>query len=462
MPTLPAVIVTLLLPFEHLFDRRTWRKAQLLVVGAVLSPGKRTVSSALSILGIGQHGDFAIFHQVLNRARWQPLQLSRVLLLLAVGRLGASTEALVFGIDETVERRWGRKIAAKGKYRDPVRSTDDQVVMTPGLQWVSLMLLTRIGWVGRHWALPFLTALVPSHRYDRRRNRRHKTFTDYARQMLDCLRRWLPDRDLVLVGDGGYAKREFLLHCQSMSKPIVVVAKLRKDASLYLPAPPRRPGQIGRPRVVGARLPSPTAVLDDPATQWIPCRATTSDGADLMIELASGVALWYRGGYPSVHMRWVVIRHLEEPLGPHALLCTDIEADPLQIVQWYMLRWQVEVTPYQVRGRLFEELRAHLGMETQRQWSDRAIARTTPALFGLFSVVTLAADVLIEQQGGILPRTTAWYAKTNPTFADAIALVRRHIWAQQEAFSPSALGPELIKLPRGVYGRMIDALAYAA
>ena len=371
-----------------------------------------------------------------------------------VGRLGSSTGPLVFGIDETVERRWGRKIAAKGKYRDPVRSTDDQVVMTPGLQWVSLMLLTRIGWAGRYWALPFLTALVPSDRYDWRKGRRHKRFTDYAQQMLDCLRRWLPDRDLVVVCDGGYGKREFLLHCQSMSKPIVVVAKLRKDASLYQPAPPRRPGQIGRPRVVGARLPSPTAVLDDPATQWTPYRATTSDGTGLMVELTSGVALWYRGGYPSVHMRWVVVRHLEEPLGPQALLCTDIEADPLQIVQWYMLRWQVEVT--------FAEMRAHLGMETQRQWSKRAIARTTPALFGLFSVVSLAADLLIEQQGGIVPRTTAWYAKTNPTFADAIALVRRHIWAQQEAFSPSELGPELIKLPRGVYRRMIDTLAYAA
>ena len=129
----------------------------------------------------------------------------------------------MFGIDETVERRWGRKIAAKGRYRDPVRSTDDQVVMTPGLQWVSLMLLTRIGWAGRYWALPFLTALVVSARYDRRKGRRHKTVTDYAQQMLVCLRRWLPERDLVVVADGGYAKREFLRHCQSMSKPIVVV-----------------------------------------------------------------------------------------------------------------------------------------------------------------------------------------------------------------------------------------------
>ena len=253
MPTLPAVMVTLLLPFEHLFDPRTWRKAQLLAMGAILSPGKRTVSSALNILGIGQHGDFAIYHHVLNRARWSPLQLSRVLLLLVAGRLGSSTEPLVFGIDETVERRWGRKIAAKGRYRDPVRSKDDQVVMTPGLQWVSLMLLTRIGWAGRHWALPFLTALVVSARYDRRKGRRHQTFTDYAQQMLVCRRRWLPDRDLVVVADGGYAKREFLRHCQSMSKPIVVVTKLRKDASRYQPGPPRRPGQIGRPPGWSAR-----------------------------------------------------------------------------------------------------------------------------------------------------------------------------------------------------------------
>ena len=167
-----------------------------------------------------------------------------------------------------------------------------------------------------------------------RKGRRHKTVTDYAQQMLVCLRRWLPERDLVVVADGGYAKREFLRHCQSMSKPIVVVTKLRKDASRYQPAPARRPGQIGRPRVVGARLPSPTAVLDDPATQWTPYRATGSDGSTAMVELASGVALWYHGGPPRLPIRWVVIRYLAERRGPYALLCTDTEAEPLRILQW--------------------------------------------------------------------------------------------------------------------------------
>ena len=400
MPTLPAVMVTLLLPFERLFDPRTWRKAQLLAMGAILSPGKRTVSSALNILGIGQHGDFAVYHHVLNRAQWSPLQLSRVLSLLVAGRLGSSTEPLVFGIDETVERRWGRKIAAKGRYRDPVRSKDDQVVMTPGLQWVSLLLLTRIGWGGRHWALPFLTALVVSARYDRRKGRRHKTVTDYAQQMLVCLRRWLPDRDLVVVADGGYAKREFLRHCQNMSKPIVVVTKLRKDASRYRPAPSHT---LGRHQIPGG---APRAL----------CFAMHR----------------HRGGTPA----------------DTAVVSAAVagRGDPVS----------------STRCRLFEELRAHLGMETQRQWSERAIARTTPALFGRFSVVTLAADILIEQRGAMAPRTAAWYDKTSPSFADAIALVRRHLWVQQGTFMPSEREHESIKVPRLLYHRMLDTLAYAA
>ncbi len=455
MPTLPAVIVSLLLPFERLFDPRTWRKARLLAVGAILSPGKRTVSSALNILGVGQHGDFAIYHQALNRARWSSLQLSRVLLLLVVGRLGSSDGPLVFGIDETLERRWGRKIAAKGRYRDPVRSTDDQTVMTPGLQWVSLMLLTHIGGVGRHWALPLMTALAPSARYDRRKGRRRQMVTDYARQMLTCLRRWLPEQDLVLVCDGGYAKREFLRYFQNMSKPIVVVAKLRKDAARYQPAPPRRPGQIGRPRVVGARLPNPRAVLDDPATQWTTYLATGSDGGTTTVELASGLAVWYHAGPPPLAMRWVVVKDSGEHLKPGALLGTDTAAEPRHLLQWYLLRSQVEVT--------FAEARAHLGMETQRQWSELASARTTPALLGLFSVVTLMADVLIgQQQIEMTPRTTAWYEKTSPSFADAIAMVRRCIWVRHGTFATSEREPELIKVPSSLYHLMLDSLAYAA
>ena len=336
-------------------------------------------------------------------------------------------------------------------------------MMTPGLQWVSLMLLTRIGWAGRHWALPFLTALVVSARYDRRKDRRHQTVTDYAQQMLVCRRRWLPERDLVVVCDGGYAKREFLRHCQSMSKPVVVVTKLRKDASLYQPGPPRRPGQIGRPpggrRAIAqsqggagrSRYPMDSLPRHRFRRQYRQGRARFGRSA----------VVPRRAAAPSHTLG----RH-QIPGGAPRALCFAMHrhrgGNPLRILQWYLQRWQVEVTPYQVRGRLFEELRAHLGMETQRQWSERAIARTTPALFGLFSVVTLAADILIEQRGGMAPRTAAWYDKTSPSFADAIALVRRRLWVQQGTFMPSEREHESIKVPRLLYHRMLDTLAYAA
>ena len=243
-------------------------------------------------------------------------------------------------------------------------------------------------------------------------------------------------------------------YVQGMSNPIVVVTRLRKDASLYRPAPPRRPGQMGRPRVVGERLPSPSAALADPDTVWTTCRVTGSDSGVSTVEITSGVAIWYTGGKPLVPMRWVIVRDRTGRVGARALLCTDTRAEPLRILQWYKLRWQVEVT--------FEELRAHMGVETQRQWSDRVIARTAPALFGLFSVVTLAADVLIGQDDRLAARSTAWYDKTSPSFADAIALVRRYLWVHQGTFETSGRKPELIKVPRLLYSRMLDSICHAA
>ena len=436
MSTPPAVMVTLLLPFEHLFDPRTWRKAQLLAMGAILSPGKRTVSSALNILGIGQHGNFAIYHHVLNRAQWSPLQLSRALLLLVAGRLGSSTEPLVFGIDETVERRWGRKIAAKGRYRNPVRSTDDQVVMTPGLQWVGgstlgAAVFDRAGGVG---------PLRPAQRSPAPDGHRLRPADAGLPAPLAAGEgpggggRWrLRQARVPAARPAEYVKADCRRH-QTAQGRVPVPARATAAARPDRAAPGGRRaiaqshGGAGRSRYPMDSLPRHRF-----RRQYRQGRARF------------GRSVWYHGGPPRLPISWVVIRYLEERRGPYALLCTDTEAEPPRILQWYLLRWQVKVTPYQVRGRLFEELRAHLGMETQRQWSERAIARTTPALFGLFSVVTLAADILIEQQGGMAPRTAAWYDKTSPSFADAIALVRRHLWVQQGTFMPSEREHESIK-----------------
>ena len=125
---------------------------------------------------------------------------------------------------------------------------------------------------------------------------------------------------------------------------------------------------------------------------------------------------------PVVPIRWVLIRDPENRFQPQALLCTDVSQAPAQIVSWFVRRWCVEVT--------FQETRAHLGVETQRQWSDRAIARSTPCLLALFSIVTLLATRLRACQRRRVA-AAAWYPKPRPTFSDALAAVRCVIWREQ-------------------------------
>ena len=271
-----------------------------------------------------------------------------------------------------------------------MRSSRRHVVKASGLRWISLMWLGHIPWAGRCWALPFLTVLAPSERYYRRQGRPHKKLTDWARQMILQLRRWLPQRPLVLVGDNAYAVLDLLHCCQSLAQPVTLIARLRLDAALYAPAPPRQPGQNGRPPLKGRRLPALTALPDLPAVSWIEVPAAWYDGTTRTVELTSQTAVWYRSGKPPVLICWVLVRDPQGAFAPQALLCTDPSADPTQILEWFVLRWQLEVT--------FQEVRAHLGVETQRQWSDLAIARTTPILMGLFSWTTLAAHLVRQQR----------------------------------------------------------------
>ncbi len=200
-------------------------------------------------VGLSSAGNFAKFHHVLNRATWSARKLSQLLLALLLQHFDYGDETLVFGIDETIERRWGRRIKARGLYRDAVRSSGGHFVKASGLRWISLMWLVHIPWAIRVWALPVFTLLAPSQRYYADKARAHKTVLDWARQMVFQLRRWLPSRKLVLVADNSYAALEFLHACQSLSEPVAVVTRLRLDAAaLYQPAPPRKPEQLGWPR----------------------------------------------------------------------------------------------------------------------------------------------------------------------------------------------------------------------
>lgn len=380
MSTLPPELTNWIVVFAPLFSKRVWQSAQLLLTGAILAVGSRTVTAVLRVMGLSQEKQFQKYHRVLNRAKWSTLAASRRLLLALVDAF-MPEGPLLMGLDDTIERRRGAQIAAKGIYRDPVRSSRSHFVKASGLRWLCLMLLAPIPWAGRCWALPFCSVLAPSERYYRERHRRPNTLTDRARQ------------------------------------------------------------------------PALKTVLQDAATAWrkVTLARWYSQGAR-RVEIATGAAVWYHSGMPVVPLRWVLVRDPEGRFEPQAFLCTGQTATPEQILAWFVQRWQVEVT--------FEEARAHLGMETQRQWSDRAIARTTPALLGLYSVVTLLARQLWLQRA--MPvRTACWYPKKQATFSDTIALVRRWLWSNG-TFSISEKPPDMVQIPRELLERLTDTLSYAA
>lgn len=452
MGPLPGEIVAVLASFAPFFRYGIWNYAQVLVIGAILAPGKRTVTSVLRVMGLSQERRFQRYHRVLNRSPWSGLALSRVLLRLLVRAFVGEHEPILIGIDETIERRRGEQIKAKGVYRDPVRSSKSHFVKSTGLRWISMMLLVKIPWAQRVWALPFLTVLAPSERYYQERGRTPLTVLDRARQMVSLVRRWLPDREVIVVGEGGYAALAWLAHAQSLAEPVTAITRLRLDAALYDPAPSRLTPTRGRPRLKGARPPTLAARLKGTSLAWEAHQLAWYGGAQRQVELVSATAVWYHSGLPPVPIRWVLIR---DPLGhfqPQALLCTNPALDAATIVTSFVQRWQLEVT--------FEEVRAHLGVETQRQWSDLAIARTTPALLGLFSLVTLFAQALRHGQP-LPPRQAAWYLKPLSTFSDTLAFVRFQLWPAA-FFAMSLEEHDLVKIPRPVLTHLVDMLAFAA
>lgn len=451
MQTVPVTLARLIVKFVPMFSKRVWDHGQVLVVGALLAPGKRTVSAVLRVMGLSQERHFQNYHRVLNRARWSSVAVARVLLELLVGTF-VPTGPVVIGIDDTLERRRGEKIKAKGIYRDPVRSSRSHVVKASGLRWLCAMLLTEVSWAGRVWALPFLTALCPSERYHQQGGQRHKPLPEWAGQLIGLIHRWLPGREVVVVADSSYAVLALLKQVSDMPE-VSLITRLRLDAALYDPAPPRALRQNGRPRKKGVRRPTLQHLLTDPQTRWTPLTVNNwYGGGARAVEVCTDTAVWYHAGLPPIAIRWLLIRDPQGEFEPQALVTTQLDHAPPQMLEWFVRRWTMEVT--------LEEARTHLGIETQRQWNDLAIGRTTPALFGLYSLVTLLAHGRLKADVRVV-RTAAWYAKPRPTFVDAIAVVRRELWSSYH-FAMSESCTETIKIPRSVFERLTDTVCYAA
>ena len=397
---------------------RTWEKVLKLMLAAIICPAKRTITACLRVMGHNDDESFSNYHHILNRVKWSTLQGSRILLGILIRTFAPFfSDKFVFAIDEHLERRRGDRIKAKGCYRDAVRSSKSYVVKCFGLKWICLSLIVFVPWSKRAFALPFMTVLAPSKACNEKEGKQHKTTIDWAGQMICIMSKWMqkidPTKTISLVGDGAYACVHFAWQC--MTRKIRLITRFRLDSALYATLDPNRPKKRGRPALKGEKVCSLKQRSTDTSFTWETLSVNWYGQVQKAIEYQTDVNLWYTPGEKPIPVRWVMIKTDQRI---EALMCTDINYSVQSIIEDYVLRWNLEVT--------FEEARAHMGIETQRQYSDLAINRTTPCLMGLYSLVIVAGDVL-NQDHEIHPQKSAWYQKEHVTFLDILKVVRGEI-----------------------------------
>lgn len=428
-------------------------KLQLLVTGALLAPGRRTVCAALAACGGQASVAFGKYHRFFNRDRWSPLRLSRLLAALPATTFVPAPAPLVVLVDTTLERRRGRRIVYQSWFRDPVRSQGPRLVHVLGIRWLCACLLVPVPWSQRPWALPFWVVPVLAEKCCQRLGKPFRGCVAWTVWLVTWLRRWFPNREIILVGDGGFAAVELFRHCQQPAQPVTLVVRLRLDSALYAFPDPPRPGRGGCPAKKGARQAKLSERLTDPTLGWQRVRLSWYGEGARTVEVATGVSLWHRPGLDPAPVRWLLVRPGrgdQQPFTPVALGCSDQRRTAAQILAWFVSRWNIEVT--------FAEIRAHLGFETQRHWSRRAIGRLAPCLFGLFSLVVVLAKRLHPDQ---LPCSQSrWYAKREATFSDALAAVRRHLWGLGE-YPMSADAPDSCIIPRAVLAGLQHVACYS-
>jgi hypothetical protein len=386
-------------------------------------------------MGLKDEVGFAKYHHLLNRAQWSLVLGAKTLFLMLLALVPEGTPIVIL-IDETLERRRGKKIAAKGYYRDAVRSSKSQVVKTSGLKWLVMALSVKLPWIPRKLALPFLTVLEFSKKYDDQRKKKHKTTLEWTNQMVGQVLRWIgKTRKLILVGDGGFAVGALAWNC--IGQAVTLVSRLKMNGRLFAFPLPRVPGTRGRPSLRGKRLVNFKQRLSMEELPWREMEITGYGGVKRMVRLISAACMWGAEGIP-VPIRWVLMVDPSKKMDPLPLMSTDLAMAPEQIIELYIDRWGLEVT--------FEESREHLGLETQRQWSDKAIARSTPVLMGLYSLVCLMGNLLIGKDKLKIEKT-AWYQKDHATFSDLLRAVRMELWRDSLISQKAKISPSEINIP---------------
>ena len=424
----------------------TFVRATLLAVAAVLTTGRRTVANLLRTVAGLTEGDPSSYHRVLSLAQWSGLSLAALLTRFVIRHFWPQGRIRLVG-DDTVTEHPGRKVYGKARHRDPVRSSHSYTAWRWGHKWVVLAVLVHFPFARRPWALPVLVALYRSPSDDQKRGRPHKTPAQLLQLLLRLLLRWFPDRQFVFAGDGNYGSHEMAELAPRSQGRLHLVSKFPANANLVEP-PPAYSGH-GRPRVKGAKLPSPQEVVATAKRTRL--NVAWYGGGRRDVEVVSGTGQWYKAGRGLVPVRWVFVHDLTGTHRDEYFYSTDVTRTPQEIIEEYTGRWSIETT--------FEEARAYLGLESTRGWCARTVQRAEPCLLGLYSVVALMYWQLPEadqDQGAV-----DWEGKATVTFSDAITAVRRWLWTHW-VFPRAGHAKAFAKLPEAFQQQLLCALAPAA
>ena len=450
MLSLPKVAEPLLSQFSIAFTKPTFQRAMLLFVGFVLTIGRHTVTRTLATVNCLTCGYFGNYHRVISRARWSLWVLARVHASIVLELVPKDQPVVVYGDDTTTQHR-GKQVYGKARHRDPLRATRTHNVWIWGHLWVVLAISVNFPFSSRPWALPVLASLCRSKELDKQEGREHKTPIILARQMMATLMHWFPDRRFILVGDGHYASHEFARFFHKHRRRLTLVSLFHPNAHLCEAPPPRRPGQMGRRRIRGEKLPHPQDVVKQTAKRK---RTTVSwyGGKKRRVEFVSGTGHWYHPGDGLVPVRWVFVHDLDGTHEDRYFYSTDPTLSPSRIISLYTGRWSIEVT--------FQEAKQQLGMASPRNRKEKSVLRTVPCLLGLYSLVSI---LFHRQKQGKTPKACSfpWYNKSEVTFSDALCSVRRLLW-EQTVFSEADQHDALKKLPRILRETLLDQLSRAA
>ncbi len=448
MLSIPKPAQPLVSTFSVAFTRPTFQRVTVLILGAILAPRQRTVTNVLRTVGPLAQGHWSDFHRVLCRAAWSCWPLGKVLAALIL-ELIPPEQPVVCPVDDTTPQHKGKCVYGKGRHHDGCRSTHSHVVWVWGHKWVVLAINVKFPFAQRPWALPMLCALYRPEELNRAEDRRHKTPIRLAMQLMATLIHWFPERKFILVGDGGYASHELARFCWRHRQHVTLISRFHPQANLYDAPPKSRSGKTGRPRLKGRKRAAPADVVKRSKAR----RFTVNwyGGKTRKVELISGTGHWYKGGAGLVPIRWVFVHDVQGTHRDEYFYSTDPALTADQIVSLYTGRWSIEVT--------FQEVRAHLGFATPRNRSAKSVLRTAPCLLGLFSVVSLIFARHARGKGFKVP-CSPWHSRTEATFSDAIATVRRLCWEPVLKRSPNHAG--VIKLPSRLRLTLLDHLSRAA